>query len=90
MSLIHKKAFTYDELISCAKGELFGPGNPQLPLPPMLMTDRITSIRKRVVSLIKDILKPNWISILIYGFSPAILKVILLCQAVSAWMACGS
>ena len=44
MSLIHKKAFTYDELISCAKGELFGPGNPQLPLPPMLMTDRITSI----------------------------------------------
>ena len=44
MSLIHKNAFTYDELISCAKGELFGPGNPQLPLPPMLMTDRITSI----------------------------------------------
>ena len=44
MSLIHKKAFTYDELISCAKGELFGQGNPQLPLPPMLMTDRITSI----------------------------------------------
>ena len=28
MSLIHKNAFTYDELISCAKGELFGPGNP--------------------------------------------------------------
>ena len=44
MSLIHKNAFTYDELISCAKGELFGRGNPQLPLPPMLMTDRITSI----------------------------------------------
>ncbi len=44
MSLTHKNAFSYDELISCAKGELFGPGNPQLPLPPMLMTDRITSI----------------------------------------------
>ena len=37
-------SFTYDELISCAKGEIFGPGNPQLPLPPMLMCDRITQI----------------------------------------------
>ena len=44
MSLTHKNAFSYDELISCAKGELFGPGNPQLPLSPMLMTDRITKI----------------------------------------------
>ena len=44
MSLTHKNAFSYDELIDCAKGKLFGPGNPQLPLPPMLMTDRITSI----------------------------------------------
>ena len=44
MSLTDQNSFTYDELISCAKGELFGPGNPQLPLPPMLMTDRITSI----------------------------------------------
>ena len=25
MSLTHKNAFSYDELISCAKGELFGP-----------------------------------------------------------------
>jgi 3-hydroxyacyl-[acyl-carrier protein] dehydratase/trans-2-decenoyl-[acyl-carrier protein] isomerase len=31
-------------LLACARGELFGPGNPQLPLPPMLMFDRITSI----------------------------------------------
>ena len=37
-------SFTYDELISCAKGKMFGPGNPQLPLPPMLMCDRITHI----------------------------------------------
>ena len=37
-------SFTYDELISCAKGEMFGLGNPQLPLPPMLMCDRITHI----------------------------------------------
>ena len=39
-----QNSFTYDELIRCAKGEMFGPGNPQLPLPPMLMCDRITHI----------------------------------------------
>jgi 3-hydroxyacyl-[acyl-carrier protein] dehydratase/trans-2-decenoyl-[acyl-carrier protein] isomerase len=44
MSPKDQNAFTYDELISCAKGEMFGPGNPQLPLPPMLMCDRITRI----------------------------------------------
>ena len=36
--------FDYDDLISCAKGELFGTGNPQLPMPPMLMIDRVTEI----------------------------------------------
>jgi 3-hydroxyacyl-[acyl-carrier protein] dehydratase/trans-2-decenoyl-[acyl-carrier protein] isomerase len=39
-----KNAYDYDELITCANGDLFGPGNAQLPLPPMLMVDRITSI----------------------------------------------
>ena len=34
----------YDGLISCAKGEMFGKGNPQLPMPPMLMFDRILEI----------------------------------------------
>ncbi len=37
-------SFSYEELIDCGKGNLFGPGNAQLPLPPMLMFDRITSI----------------------------------------------
>lgn len=37
-------SYDYDDLISCARGELFGQGNAQLPLPPMLMFDRITSI----------------------------------------------
>ena len=37
-------AFSYDELIECGHGRLFGPGNAQLPLPPMLMFDRITEI----------------------------------------------
>ena len=37
-------SFDYEGLLSCGRGELFGPGNAQLPLPPMLMFDRITSI----------------------------------------------
>ncbi len=39
-----KSSYNYDELIACGRGELFGPGNAQLPLPPMLMFDRITEI----------------------------------------------
>jgi len=37
-------SYDYDALIACGRGELFGPGNAQLPLPPMLMFDRITRI----------------------------------------------
>jgi len=37
-------SYDYDGLMACARGELFGPGNAQLPAPPMLMVDRITSI----------------------------------------------
>ena len=39
-----KNSFTYEDLINCANGEMFGPGNAKLPLPPMLMFDRITEI----------------------------------------------
>ncbi len=39
-----KSSYSYEELLSCGRGELFGPGNAQLPLPPMLMMDRISSI----------------------------------------------
>ena len=39
-----KSSYTYDDLISCAKGDLFGAGNAQLPMPPMLMFDRITKV----------------------------------------------
>ena len=38
-------SFTKEDLLACARGELFGPGNSQLPAPNMLMFDRITSIR---------------------------------------------
>ena len=40
-----KNSYTYEELIDCANGKLFGPGNAKLPSPPMLMFDRITNIQ---------------------------------------------
>jgi len=39
-----QSSYDYDDLLNCGRGLLFGPGNAQLPLPPMLMFDRITSI----------------------------------------------
>lgn len=39
-----KAHYDYEELLACGRGELFGPGNAQLPLPPMLMFDRIVRI----------------------------------------------
>ena len=39
-----RNAYGYDDLLACGRAELFGPGNAQLPLPPMLMFDRITRI----------------------------------------------
>ena len=41
-----KNSYKYEELIDCANGKLFGPGNAKLPSPPMLMFDRITNIQK--------------------------------------------
>lgn len=41
---IQQNSFTRDDLLSCSRGELFGPGNSQLPAPNMLMMDRIVEI----------------------------------------------
>ena len=41
-----KNSYSYDDLITCGNGKLFGPGNAKLPLPPMLMFDRITEINE--------------------------------------------
>ena len=43
--MIKKNSFKYEDLIECANGKLFGPGNAKLPLPPMLMFDRINKIK---------------------------------------------
>ena len=39
--------FSYEQLIECSKGLLFGEGNAQLPHPPMLMFDRISNIANK-------------------------------------------
>jgi 3-hydroxymyristoyl/3-hydroxydecanoyl-(acyl carrier protein) dehydratases len=39
-----KNSYNLQDLMDCAKEKLFGPGNARLPLPPMLMIDRITHI----------------------------------------------
>lgn len=39
-----KNSYGYEDLLECGHGRLFGPGNAQLPLPPMLMVDRIATI----------------------------------------------
>lgn len=41
-----KNSYTKEDLIACGKGELFGIENAQLPLPPMLMFDRILTIKE--------------------------------------------
>ncbi len=45
-SFTPQPSYSYEEIIECGKGNLFGPGNAQLPAPPMLMFDRITQVNK--------------------------------------------
>ena len=54
---MQKNSYSYDELISCGKGNLFGEGNAKLPLPPMLMFDRITEIKKDIGKFKKGFIK---------------------------------
>jgi len=66
-SMTRQSSYTYDELIKCGHGELFGAGNAQLPLPNMLMLDRITNIaensgdyNKGVIEAELDIKPDQW------------------------------
>ena len=54
---MRKKSFNSDELIDCGKGDRFGPGNAKLPLPPMLMFDRITEISEDKGAFKKGLIK---------------------------------
>lgn len=44
MSQEQKNSYSREDLLACGHGEIFGPGNARLPLPPMLMFDRIATI----------------------------------------------
>ena len=62
-----KNSFSFDDLIQCGNGDLFGPGNAKLPLPPMLMFDRISKInendgefKKGSLSAELDVKKDLW------------------------------
>ena len=52
-----KKSFSYEDLINCGNGKLFGPGNAKLPLPPMLMFDRISEISENMGNFKKGYIK---------------------------------
>ena len=43
-----KNSYNYQELIDCGNGKLFGEGNAKLPLPPLLMFDKITEINENL------------------------------------------
>ncbi len=87
----YPSSFTRDDLLKCARGELFGPGNAQLPEPPMLMMDRITDISgdggahgKGHVVAEFDI-KPD-----LWFFLSVTSRAIRSCPAVWGLMGCGS
>ena len=65
--MIKKNSYKYAELIDCANGKMFGPGNAKLPSPPMLMFDRITNIEdnkgmynKGIIEAELDIKEKMW------------------------------
>src|SRR5256885_1549770 len=65
--LDRRDSYGYEDLLACGRGELFGPGRPLLPLPPMLMFDRITEVSetggeygKGVVRAELDIRPDHW------------------------------
>ena len=64
---MQKNSYSYKELIDCGEGKLFGEGNAKLPLPPMLMFDRIVEInnnsgfyKKGLIKAELDIKKNLW------------------------------
>ena len=61
-----QNSFSYEQLIDCSNGDLFGKGNAQLPSPPMLMFDRITNIQetkgkfdKGIIECVRPEVAPN-------------------------------
>jgi 3-hydroxyacyl-[acyl-carrier protein] dehydratase/trans-2-decenoyl-[acyl-carrier protein] isomerase len=44
MNFEQKSSYSFEDIISCGEGRMFGQGNAKLPMPPMLMFDRITNV----------------------------------------------
>ena len=63
---MQKNSFNYDELIACGKGDLFGEGNAKLPLPPMLMFDRITEIKEDTGQYKKGFINSKYLSKIVF------------------------
>src|SRR3546814_2239170 len=45
-SMTRPSSLDRDQLLACGRGEMFGPGKARLPLPPLLLFDRITQIAR--------------------------------------------
>jgi 3-hydroxyacyl-[acyl-carrier protein] dehydratase/trans-2-decenoyl-[acyl-carrier protein] isomerase len=54
-----RSSFEFEDLLACGRGEMFA-GGPQLPLPPMLMFDRISEISEQGVSTARASPARNW------------------------------
>ena len=72
-NFMKKNSYSYDELINCGNGGLFGP-NAKLPLPPMLMFDRITEINDNNGAFKKGSLKAELDIKKTFGFLIVILR----------------
>ncbi len=70
--MTRQSSFTYEELLACGRGDLFGAGNPQLPMPPMLMFDRIVEISEEGGPHGKGCVRASSTCALTSGSSPAI------------------
>ena len=79
-----KNNYSYKDLLTCAKGELFGPGNAQLPMPPMLMFEKITNISSNGGANDKGVIqaemsiKPDSRSTIIYASQTAMCRLTVL------------
>ena len=58
--MIKKNSYKYEELIDCANGNLFGPGNAKLPSPPMLMFHRITNVQENIGKFKKGLIEAEF------------------------------
>ena len=58
--MIKKNTYKYEELIDCANGKLFGPGNAKLPSPPMLMFHRITNVQDNIGKFKKGLIEAEF------------------------------